>query len=236
MIKYGSTLVMIPTLNEEEAIGDTIDDVNAHVDSCQIVVVDGYSDDRTKDIALDKGALVIDAPRGKGLAVRTVLPVILGQFAFRWLVMLDGDFTYPAKYIPLLVRSMEHGADVVMGYRRYLEKGSMTTVNRIGNCGLSILASLLYWTPVNDLCTGLWGIHKPALRMMSLTSDRFTLEADLFVNTVRNGFVLDQIPIEYRARQQGSNTKLMVKDGLEIGWFLVKGRFGKGDSVIEHKH
>ena len=111
-----------------------------------------------------------------------------------------------------------------MGYRSIKEEGSMTTINGVGNLGLSLLASFLYGKWVRDICTGMWGFRKSALKKFTLTSPRFTLEADFFVNAVKTHCNIVQIPIEYRARPDGSLPKLKVKDGLEIGWFLVKKR------------
>ncbi len=63
------------------------------------------------------------------------------------------------------------------------------------------------------------------LSRYKLSSNGFTLEADLFINTVKGKYRLAQIPIEYRARLDGSVAKLSVKDGFKIGWFLIRGRF-----------
>ena len=218
------TVILIPTLNEAEAIGQTIDDVLEHVPGCLVLVINGPSTDRTADIARDRGATVIDAPKGKGLAIRTVLPDILDQYPGEYYVMLDGDYTYPAKHIPSILRELKE-VGTVIGYRAIREHGSMTATNKVGNWGLSMLASTLYKTWVQDVCSGLWGFRRDALREFTLTSDSFTLEVDLFANAVRNGYGLAQIPIEYRARIGGSVPKLKVSDGFEIAWFLLKARF-----------
>ena len=75
------TIVMIPTLNEEAAIGETVDDVYEHLPGCQVVVVDSVSDDRTAEIAIGRGARVITTSRGgKGLAVRLVRSQVLSEY------------------------------------------------------------------------------------------------------------------------------------------------------------
>jgi len=139
--------------------------------------------------------------------------------------MMDGDFTYPAKHIPEMIRCLDNGADVVIGYRFKRAKGSMSRMNTIGNCGLSILASALYGVHVKDVCSGMWGFRRNVLSRYNITSDGFTLEADLFANTIRNGCKLAQIPIGYRARLDGSVAKLGIKDGFKIARFLIRKRF-----------
>lgn len=227
---YDDVVVMIPTLNEAGAIGKTIKDVQDHVPGCRIVVVDSYSGDGTGDIATKTGATVVLAPRGgKGLAVRSALPGILSQDPcskpFAKLVMIDGDFTYPALYIQGAVRFLDTGSDVVMGYRSKREPGAMSRINVIGNWGLSVIAGMVSRMMVKDVCTGLWGFRVDALKRFQLTGDKFTLEADLFTQAVRTKCKIKQMPIGYRARLEHSVTHLGVRDGLDIAAFLVKERF-----------
>jgi len=219
--------ILIPTLNEENGVGQTIDDVLEHVPDCQIYVVDGHSTDNTVEVAVGRGASVISTSRGKGRAVRVVLPCLLDMPHHKYLVMLDGDNTYPAKYIPEILRELKDGADAAMGCRIIREDGSMTRANIVGNWGLSMLASVLYGIAVKDVCSGLWGFQYSVLRKFVLTSNGFTLEADLLMNTMRNGFRLSQIPIEYRARSDIRESKLRIWDGFKIAGFLVKSRFRK---------
>jgi dolichol-phosphate mannosyltransferase len=219
-----NTIVLVPTLNEAGAIGQTIEDIQRYAPACRIVVIDSHSTDGTQGIAAGKGATVTSAPRGgKGLALRSALPDILHDYPDYYYIMLDGDFTYPAKHIPAIIAALDKGADTVIGYRTSKEKGSMTQVNRIGNWGLSMLC-WVYGVRVRDLCSGMWGFKGVKLTGFYLTSDRFTLEADLFVNAVKNKCRLAQIPIGYRARADSGRTKLKMSDGFRIAWFLVCNR------------
>ena len=225
-MKQKGVVVLIPTLNEAKAIGQTIDDVLEYLPKCRVLVLDSYSLNGTADKARDKGAVVINAVKGgKGIALRSVLPQIIASSRVDYYVMIDGDFTYPAKHFPELIKSLDNGADVVIGYRDERAKGSMSRMNRIGNWGLSMLASILYGTYVRDVCSGMWGFSKRALSGYKLSSKGFTLEADLFANTIKGKYKLAQIPIEYRARLDGSVAKLGVRDGFKIAWFLIRRRF-----------
>jgi len=225
-VKQKDIVVLIPTLNEAKAIGQTVVDVFDNVPNCQVLILDSYSINGTADVARDKGAIVFDALKGgKGIAVRSVLPQIIASYKADYYAMIDGDFTYPAKHLPEIIRSLDNGADVVIGYRNKRAKGSMSRMNIIGNWGLSMLASILYGVYVRDVCSGMWGFRRDILSGYKLSSNGFTLEADLFANTVKGKHKLAQIPIEYRARLDDSIAKLSIKDGFKIGWFLVKGRF-----------
>jgi len=226
VMKQKGIVVIIPTLNEAKAIGQTIDDVLEYLPECLVVILDSYSINGTADKARDKGAIVVNALKGgKGIAVRSVLPQIIASYQADCYVMLDGDYTYPAKHIPEIAERIENGVDVVIGYRNKRAKGSMSRMNTIGNWGLSMLASVLYGVRVKDVCSGMWGFRRDVLSKYKLSSNGFTLEADLFANTVKGKYKLAQIPIDYRARLDGSVAKLNIKDGFKIGWFLAKKRF-----------
>ncbi|HPP44962.1 MAG TPA: glycosyltransferase, partial [Methanomassiliicoccaceae archaeon] len=58
--------VVIPTLDEEDCIGQVMDELSAALSGkveFEIIVVDGMSKDRTREIAEAKGAVVIEEPR-----------------------------------------------------------------------------------------------------------------------------------------------------------------------------
>lgn len=227
-MKQKGIVVLIPTLNEAKAIIKTLDDVLEYLPECQIVVLDSYSSNGTVDLVKSKPVAIINAPKGgKGLAVRSVLARVMSTFTGKCYVMLNGDYTYPARHILEFAELIENGADVVIGYRNLRAKGAMSRMNAIGNWGLSMLASMLYRVRVKDVCSGMWGFHRDVLFRYKLSSKGFTLEADLFVNTVKGKYKLTQIPIEYRARLDGSVAKLGVGDGFKIAWFLIKSRFGR---------
>ena len=89
-----SAVVLIPTLNEVKAIGQTIDDVWEYAPQSRVLVLDSYSINGTADIVRDKGAVVINSVTGgKGIAVRSVLPQIMATLKADYYVMIDGDYT-----------------------------------------------------------------------------------------------------------------------------------------------
>ncbi len=132
-------------------------------------------------------------------------------------VMLDGDGTYPSEHIYDVVTALEDGADVVMGSRLLGEiaDGAMTRLNMVGNLILSTAASVLYLQPCSDLCTGLWGFRSAALRRLSLDSQFFDLEAEMFAEAVKNHLRIREVPISYLPRD--GETKLVpIKSGAMI--------------------
>ena len=99
-----SVTVLLPTRNEEEAIGMTLDAIPRDwCEELEILIVDGSSTDRTRELALERGARVhLEPRRGYGRAYRTGFEVAKGDI----IVTMDADCTYPAEKIPELVRKL----------------------------------------------------------------------------------------------------------------------------------
>ena len=220
--------VVIPTLNEEHAIGKVIDDVPV-ADLLQngletaVYVIDGQSTDKTREIAVEKGAQVIlEERQGKGSAIQTAFKSITADYA----IMVDGDDTYPIEMATAMTRLLKN-YDVVIGSRLKgtIEPGAMTRLNVVGNVLLSLLARALFGMRISDVCTGFWGFRRDAIERLELVASGFELEVDMFAECARKGLRIAEIPITYRARVD--QPKLAsVRDGLRIGAYLLRKRFG----------
>jgi glycosyltransferase involved in cell wall biosynthesis len=246
---------MIPALNEERAIGKVIDEVPwvkllELGFRTEILVVDGNSVDRTLEIARERGVKTItqEGGKGKGIGVRQAFSlshpqqVVINVLKLKgdvkeamdamksfldsdYIVMLDGDGTYPPSYIYDVVISLETGNDVVMGSRIMgkIERDSMSPLNLLGNFVLSTIASVIYLHRISDLCTGLWGFKTSALRLLSLDSMAFELEAEMFAEAVKNGLRINEVPITY-LRREGESKLVPIKSGAMILVKLVERR------------
>jgi len=180
----------------------------------KILVVDGQSADRTRDIAESLGAeVLVQDDSGKGGALRRGFEVGAADIV----VVLDADGSYPPEKIPEFVEILSNGADVVIGSRLRGEilAGAMTPLNLVGNRILSMLASVLYQIPVSDICSGMWGIHARALRRMNLSSQRFDIEVEVFAEARRLGLRVHEIPIRY-SRRIGTSKLIPLTAGIEI--------------------
>lgn len=221
--------IILPVINEEETIGKVIDEIpQAALEQAgyvvQVVVADGNSTDRTRQIAEQKGATVIIEPRkGKGTAVLAALNSVDADFIF----ILDGDYTYPATYIPDMLALLDCN-HVVIGSRLkgQREKGAMSRLNTIGNYLLSLLATVLYQKKISDVCSGYWGFKAEVLKGMDVMATGFELEVKLFSRLARKGYSITELPIYYRRR--ASRSKLNpLKDGIKIARILISRRFRK---------
>src|SRR5215467_2238177 len=105
--------IVVPARNEEETIGDVLENVRHMTDD--LIVVDGHSSDDTVRIARSYGARVVqDNGRGKGDAVR----IGLANVAYPITVFIDADGSHDPGDIPKLVAPIAAGeADLVLGSR-----------------------------------------------------------------------------------------------------------------------
>lgn len=220
-------LIMLPTLNEEPTIGRVIDEIPRKAlegagYKVKLLVVDGNSTDRTRQIAEEKGAsTVVERRRGKGIAMSQALSSVDTDFIF----MLDADYTYPAGYIPDMLKLLgSHHAVIGSRMRGRREKGAMSRLNLVGNYLLSLIATVFYGKKISDVCSGFWGFRGEVIKNLSFRATAFDLEAEIFSQLTRRGYSIAEIPIDYRRRPSPPKLR-SLRDGTRIGWALITRRF-----------
>ena len=227
-------VILLPTKNEEEGVGEVIDripkmEIEKRGFSVRVIVVDGSSTDSTREIAASKGVEVIlqKSAQGKGWGFREAIQIILNGRDSKGdcLIMLDADATYRPEEIPLFITELQ-SCDVVWGsrLRGKIEEGAMSMTNWIGNYLLSLSASIIFLRRTTDLCTGFWGFRSNILSTLPLTAKGFTLEAELFGLSMRYKLITKEIPIDYD-RREGKSTLRWYIDGPRIFLASIKKRF-----------
>jgi glycosyltransferase involved in cell wall biosynthesis len=199
--------VVIPVLNEHEAIGNVLDDLkNEGFDN--VLVVDGYSDDDTLSIAQSKGAMVVQQHGpGKAGALATAFEVI----ATPYLVVMDGDCTYKAHDIHRLL-SVASQYDEVIGARTKGRK-NIPPLNRAGNWIISKAFKLLLGEPITDVLSGMYLLRTESVRDIQITSTSFDVEVEIASSIASSGRIT-QVPIGYGERL--GMQKLRPRDGGRI--------------------
>jgi len=220
--------VIIPALNEQETLGSVIEEIPKELLEgrgyrVDVVVVDNNSTDRTKWVAEERGARVILEPvRGKGMAIRTAFQQVNADFLF----ILDGDYTYPATYIPQMLELLERDHDVVLGCRLKgkMPRGAMSSLNRVGNHLIALMANVLYGTRISDPCTGYWGFRKDVVGRLKLDASGFDIEANMLTEVARHRCRIAELPVDYRRRATPAKLN-SLRDGFRIGKTLLRNRF-----------
>jgi glycosyltransferase involved in cell wall biosynthesis len=224
--KAPDVTVVIPTINEEAGIGLVIDAIPRDPKlRIEVLIIDTDSTDRTKEIALSKGARVInESRRGYGRAYKTGFEYAEGEI----IVTLDADCTYPAEEIPRLVRLLrEDNLDFINCDRlSKMEPGAMSTKHKFGNWVLSTTMNLLFRTGLKDSQTGMWVFRRSILEKLELTSDGMPLSEEIKIEAVRKGFRVREVPVVYRPRK-GEVKLRSWSDGRKNLGFLFSKRFGR---------
>jgi glycosyltransferase involved in cell wall biosynthesis len=220
--------ILIPTLNEEECIGQVIDEIREAMAGTdldyEIAIIDGLSQDGTREVAVGKGARVIEEKRkGYGRAYKTGFQEARGEV----IVTLDGDCTYPADAIPQLFDMLDREKLDFITTDRFanLEEGAMSTMHRVGNFGLSLTARLLFGRIIKDSQSGMWMFRKDALSNLDLTDDGMPLSEEIKIEAFKK-LRAKEVPITYR-RRVGEVKLSSWRDGWKNMKFLFKKRFVK---------
>lgn len=215
--------MIIPTLNEEESIGHVLDKIPRDPKyEWEIMIVDGNSKDKTREIAENKGArVIIEKRKGYGRAYKTGFAAATGDI----IVTLDGDDTYPAEKIPELVDYLLKNDLDFISCERFskMQKGAMSATHKFGNWVLTITTRILFGVKIKDSQSGMWVFRKEILKDLNLTSDGMPFSEEIKIEAWRK-FKCEEVPIEYRERK--GEVKLNTwRDGLKNLKFLFKKRF-----------
>ena len=206
LLKADDITVVLPTLDEKEAIGRVIDELRSE-GYYNILVVDGGSNDETVEIAEKKGVKVIlQYGKGKAGAIRTAIEYVDTPY----MLVMDADYTYDPRDIKKMLTSAPE-LDEVIGLR--MDKENIPWMHRIGNRIISFTLSLLLGQMIHDPCSGMYLLKTESARILELTSGGFDVEAEIAAQMCSYGRVAE-VPISYRKRL--GNRKIKLRDGFKI--------------------
>jgi glycosyltransferase involved in cell wall biosynthesis len=196
--------VIIPCLDEEEAVGNVVDQALEGIRQSgrtgEVVVVDNGSSDRSAEVAAEHGARVVtERRRGYGSAYLTGLAEARGEYV----VMGDADETYPLQELAPFVDRLEHGDDLVMGsrFKGTIHGDAMPFLNRfVGNPILTGMLNLLFGVKVSDAHCGMRAIRREAAAGLDLHSTGMEFASEMVFKAYRRGLTVSEIPIDYYPR------------------------------------
>lgn len=217
-IDEASIAVLVPCYNEEITIAKVVDDFKRVLPHATIYVYDNNSSDATSQIAAEHGAVVRrESRQGKGNVVRQMLRDIDADVY----LMVDGDDTYPAEAAASLIEPILNGdADMTVGDR--LSNGSYGEENKrafhgFGNDLVRFLIKRIYGYEFSDVMTGYRGFSRVFAKTMPIESPGFEIETELSIHAVDKRWRIVEVPIEYRDRPEGSESKLSTfSDGAAV--------------------
>ncbi len=210
--------VLIPCYNEELTIAKVIKDFAKELPNADIYVYDNNSTDNTSQIAKQCGAILKQETRqGKGNVIKSMFRDIDADIY----VMIDGDDTYPAKFVHSLIAPIKNNeADVVVGDRQ--SNGSYEAQNKralhsFGNNLVKNIINKLFDTSLKDIMSGYRVFNKKFVKNMPINSKGFEIETEITLHSLDKNFIIKEVPIVYQDRPDGSYSKLNTyKDGLRV--------------------
>lgn len=216
--EQGSVAVLIPCYNEAVTIGKVVDDFRRVLPEATVYVYDNNSLDGTGEIAREHGAVVrCERRQGKGNVVRQMMRDIDADYY----LMVDGDDTYPAEAAPeLLAPLVADEADMVVGDR--LSNGTYGEENDrafhgFGNDLVRVLIKWIYGFEFSDVMTGYRAYNAVFAKTMPVLSPGFEIETELSIHAVDKRWRIAEVPIDYRDRPEGSESKLdTFSDGCKV--------------------
>ncbi len=211
------TAIIIPCYNESKTIGKVVSDFKKHMPNADVYVYDNNSTDGTDEIARNAGAIVrYEYKQGKGNVVKSMFRDINADCY----IMVDGDDTYPAEAAIEFEELILAGkADMVIGDRlssTYFEENQRLFHNT-GNKVVRQFINLFFESDLHDIMTGMRGFSYNFVKSFPISSKEFEIETEMSVFALMNNFKIVEIPIQYRDRIEGSESKLNTyRDGFKV--------------------
>jgi glycosyltransferase involved in cell wall biosynthesis len=215
--------VIIPTMNEAESIGQTIDMIPKG-ENIKVTIVDAASKDGTQKIAKEHGAeIIVEERRGYGRAYKTGFDACTSDI----IVTFDGDMTYPAEMTQELADILvKDELDFISCDRlSKLKPEAMTRGHRLGNWALVKTMNVLFSMKLKDSQTGMWVFRREIWPKLEVISDGMPFSEEIKVEAWKKGFRCREIAVDYRPRI--GEIKLNTwGDGWRNIKYLFKKRYG----------
>jgi glycosyltransferase involved in cell wall biosynthesis len=208
--------VLIPCYQEALTIGKVVQDFQRALPEAQIFVYDNNCSDATAANAEKAGAIVRREKRqGKGFVVAGMFEQVQTDIV----VMVDGDDTYDASIVRSLLEPILKGdADMAVATRLHdYGDNSFRNFHLLGNRLVCAIINWMFKSRITDIFSGYRAFTREAVAQIPITARGFDVETELTLQALYRGLVIKELPGLYRARPEGSFSKLnTVSDGFRV--------------------
>ncbi|MGK7395565.1 MAG: glycosyltransferase family 2 protein [Candidatus Cyclobacteriaceae bacterium M3_2C_046] len=221
--------VIIPAFNEQNAVGNVLDEIPKDLVS-EVIVVDNGSTDSTAKVAGEKGATVLKEERkGYGFACLKGIDYLgKNKTTTDIVVFIDADYSdFPDEMRHLIKPVTDQGFDLVIGSRALgkRQKGSMTIPQVFGNWLATHLLKWLYQVKFTDLGP-FRAIRFDKLLQINMQDTTYGWTVEMQLKAAKYGLKSTEVPVNYRKRIGHSKVSGTVKGtimaGYKIIWTILK--------------
>lgn len=209
--------IVIPAFNEDGAVQSVIAELRRTLleqgISPEIIVVDDGSKDETAKNAAAAGARVLRhrSNRGYGAALKTGIACASTDY----IVIIDADGTYPARYVPALLSELKR-ADMVVGARVGRDV-KIPLIRRPAKMALNLLANYMTRVKIPDLNSGLRAFRRGiVMQYFPILPDQFSWTTTITLALLCDKYAVSYLPIDYRQRK--GKSKIVPWD---VGSFFI---------------
>jgi len=228
--------IIVPVYNEKHTVLKILDRIEKTPWEKEIIVVDDFSTDGTRDILRDLDTsrkipsvrvLYHAVNQGKGAALRTGVSAAAGDIV----IVQDADLEYdPAEY-GVLIQPISAGlADVVYG-SRFLSGPHRVLFfwHSLGNKLLTLLSNMCTDLNLTDMETGYKAFKRELFSKITIEENRFGFEPEITAKVAKLRCRLYEVPISYSGRDYSEGKKITWKDGFAALYCILKYNLLRGN-------